>query len=62
MDLEISPGVKLFNLQLVSGSDGKLRLRAPNAFGSRAATFAPEIVQAVVAAINEEPLANGRFA
>jgi hypothetical protein len=60
VDVQISPGVRLFNLTLAIGTDGHHRLRAPNAFGTRTATFDPSIIQAVAAAVQKEPLADGR--
>jgi hypothetical protein len=62
VDVEISPGVRLFNLTLTTGPDGHHRLRAPNAFGTRTATFDPSIIQAVAAAVKVEPLARDRHA
>lgn len=60
VDVEIAAGVRLFNLTLTTGPDGRPRLRAPNAFGARTATFDPQIIQAVAAAVHQEPLASDR--
>jgi hypothetical protein len=55
VDVEISPGVRLFNL-----TEGRHRLQAPNAFGTR--TVHHSGIQAVAAAIKVEPLARDRHA
>lgn len=60
VDIEITPGVRLYNLKLSVGGDGNPRLHAPNAFGSRTAGFDKSIIQAVAAAVQGEPLANDR--
>lgn len=57
VDVEISPGIRLFNLKLSTGPDGCPRLHAPNAFGTRTATFDKTIIEAVAAAV-KEPLAH----
>lgn len=58
VDVEIAPGIRLFNLKLSSGPDGSPRLHAPNAFGTRTATFDSTIIQAVAAAV--EPFGHDR--
>lgn len=65
-DLEVSEHLRIFNLMLRRGGDGKVRTIAPNACGKHAASFHPELAeqisQAAAAALEGGHAAHDRAA
>ncbi|WP_287322429.1 hypothetical protein [Mesorhizobium sp.] len=61
-DIELGEHLRIYNLMLRRGLDGKLRTLAPNACGKHSATFHPilaeQISQAAAAAFNGGRAAN----
>jgi hypothetical protein len=53
-DAEVLPGIRLFDLSLRRGTDGGLRVYAPNAFGRHTATFSTDIVTDLAALAQTE--------
>lgn len=52
-DVELSGGIRLFNLKLSNGGNG-LRVFAPSAFGTAAATFTHPVAAALAEAANKK--------
>jgi hypothetical protein len=50
IDIEITEHLRLFNLELRKGPDGKMRTFASNAFGKHTASFHPELATQITAA------------
>ncbi|ASP89709.1 hypothetical protein CDO26_37205 (plasmid) [Sinorhizobium meliloti] len=46
-DIEIGPHLRLFNMVLKIGPDGRPRSYAPKARGKRAASFHPDLAQQI---------------
>ena len=51
-DIEILPGVKLFDVKLIRGDRG-YRVFGPSIGGGAAATFAPEIADAIIELVGD---------
>jgi hypothetical protein len=49
-DIAINEHCRLYNLRLIEAPDGRRLCYAPNAHGTRTATFTPELASAITAA------------